>query len=437
MAVGVEESSSSDLLTDNERRLLCEDAERQTAYALLALSQTATELGIETEIPSAADALRASMANLSPREQRKLRKSLERIGTLLVAGKAGTLAEVVSLPDAHHEQETPAEERVDAEQAALHVETVPQAEAVVPEAKAVAPADTESEQIVIDKAAAEKFYGRVNALSASGDLIAFEPYDEDEVLGLIALYAHASTKKIGMKSAIRLRRVLEGKGFAEISEAELAEGAALTDTGFKQFTTIGAPRFVAKHLAELFVPANKTDTKSVVPDAVQPVSVPAAKPMVNPSRTRVAPNERSMNDEPQYVQLAARFAKIIGFDSAQETAWRSMLDPANKHGEFTRNKADVCNVIIDELASRGWANIHDGYFEKLIPHVEAARVYKLLGLPFNPQALVLNRRMPTNQSVAQQIDEARRNGGQPNEVADQIFRGLVTIARELRENPKA
>lgn len=448
MAVGVEESSTESILTDNEHRLVREDAERQTAYAVLALNQAATELGLDTDLLEAAATLRVTMASLAPKEQRKMRKSLERVGALLIAGKPDVLAEVVSLPDTIHTEQAldeeavtdrgqeaepaPEPEATTADSESAHEDTETSESEISPQAQKT----TADDEIVIDRTVAEKFYKRINALSTTGDLIAFEPYDEDEVFGLIALYAQANTKKIGMKSAVRLRMVLEGKKFDEVSAAELEDGGMISETQFSNFKSMVAPQFMATHLEKLFSSEQKASEqqaeRSITPAKPTQVSPPAA----NPSRTRVEPRERPIGEEPPHVQIAARFAKILDLDSGQETAWRSMLDPANRQGELTRNKVEVCNLIIDELAARGWTNIHDGYFDKLIQSVQAAKIYKLLGLPYNPQALVSNRRLPTNASVASQIEEARRNGGRPNEVADQIFSGLATIARELRENPK-
>lgn len=456
MAAGLEETGVENLLTDTERRLLTEDAERQTAYAVLALNAVSVELGIEDNVLEAAAALRVSMDNLSLKERRLVRKSLEKVGALLLTGKPQQVAEVLNLPEPAPLESVVEPARVEDEPEEPDVpEPTPELAIASEATSSVATPDLAENKdevdgkaadkpLVFDQKAVKQFYSRINAKSATGSLLEFEPYDEDEVLGLIALYAQHNVKqKEGLKSASRLTLRLEGKSFEDIRQAELDEGNTLSSSTYTQFVSVGAPTFIGKQLQKLFSGEELPEQKTIVPEPLatpslleepkaEQVSAPMAEPVVTHEAEVKKPSiERSFEDEPPHEQLTARLAKVLGFDSSEIAAFRSMLDPQNRRADFTADKARVCNKVVEELVRTGTNDLHSGAFGDAMPRSQAARVYQLFGLRFENNVLLSTERLPKNYSVADQVEQASNNGGRPEETKRAIYCGLHVIISEL------
>ena len=423
--------SMDNLLTEEELMVLRADTVRDTAHAISSFALVAQELGV-ANIEDATGTLRSSLEEMSPTDLRKTRKAMQKMARLVGANLRTEHPTFRVFTGEQEEAPEAAALAVEEEVAtAPVVELAPEPPVVEADEPVVEPTHNEEAQptaerpFTIDRLQAEKFYTSINKL-AGEEVLPFEPYDPDEVIGLVTLFGLMHRRKDGWEYAGRLAQILEGESYVAVAST-IPEEKAVTPSALSQLFTSGAPKIVADRIKKgQFVaeaPKKRGRAATVPYQAaqksemlVQPLSAAAAE------HEAAVPSERPLEEEPRHVQIAYRFASQFGLNSAERTVLTALLDndkPTDHVGPNTRSAQEkivqsICETFGD-LTNKRLA----------LSRGELYRARKLLGLSFDVDREVPIIKDP--ESLYQLCMAVRKNGGDARQEPTILYSGLEKL----------
>lgn len=322
-----EQFTQLDVLTDAERAAIEQPGLKQRARTLLVVAELATALGVSADIR---EALLERVRGMDGQEAKRLRKGASQLNDVVSGLELSAQPAPEAATEAQPEQKVALVPEVEETSSSNLEETLP-----------------EGENYMFDLEAVQSFYRVINKKTSSEWLtVPDDPsdVDVDEILAIIALDARS------IKKPVHAGRITDK--FITLLQADAPNNQSTHSFKFSR----------TKQIANLL-------------DSLGSGNPEAALATVELSAPVKTPDMKELDDEPAYVRIAQRYETLIGFDSAEATAFRCLINPDNR-GEMTDNKVRAVGKVRERIVAE-LGSLH-GVRGELTP-AEAIRVANLLG----------------------------------------------------------
>lgn len=178
-------------------------------------------------------------------------------------------------------------------------------------------------------------------------------------------------------------------------------------------------------------PAQEGDSNGVASDVVAFEELPSTpEPVISKPLPETEQHERSLDEEPVYVREAEYFGELLGLDSAQRAATRSLFDPGSR-GIVTDNMQSVIAVLNERITN---ASTGSDILTNLTPDNARGKIAfrRLVGRFSDPTQRLVKR------PAVRLYDQFRKDTPAERDAKVAAFNAFLPVVRDvLLHNPNS